>query len=95
MSHPVVDLFWNFFPFTMVFVTPVRLFLNTVFSIPVMFVLPLSVFWNLAPEILILSSLWFVSMPLFFPHYISFTMDDLTVVPETSLIVALMLHMAW
>ena len=95
MVHPQVDLFWNYFPFTMVFITPIRLFLNFIFFLPNLVSLPFSSFWNLAPEVMLLSSIWFMSLPLFIPHVVAFTMDDLTIVPETSLYVALMLHMAW
>ena len=93
IHHPSVEILWNYWPLTMVVWTPFRLVLNAIFFLPNILSAPVSAVWNIGPELLILSSLWLISFPLFVPHLVSGFMN--VDVQITSVLLALMLHVAW
>ena len=97
--HPDVELIWNYWPLSMVFITPIRVLLN---AFPLFFVLnifsaPVSATWNIGPEILLLITAWGLSFPLYIPHIISATLDNTGSEAERTvgILLALMLHIAW
>ena len=79
--HPDVEVIWNYWPFTMIFITPIRVPLNALFFIINIFSAPVSAIWNLGPELLSLTTLWGMSFPLFVPHIVSATLDNSGSVP--------------
>ena len=50
-NHPNVEIFWNYYPFTVLFITPIREVLNllTLELNRIVFWLP-QLFWNMVPE---------------------------------------------
>ena len=94
-NHPQVEVLWNYWPFTMVVITPFRLILNTIFFLPNIFSAPFSAFWDFFPEFLGLGGLWFISLPLFAPHLVSALMNDEQTTSRFNVLMALMLHVAW
>ena len=48
--HPTVKLFWDIFPMTLVFITPIRSVLNLLVLIPYIAFLPFQILINAIPE---------------------------------------------
>ena len=48
--HPLVTIFWNFFPMTLIIWEPIRFILNILFLTARTIFLPLEMIWNFVPE---------------------------------------------
>ena len=48
--HPTLQLLWNYWPFSMVFLTPIRILLNILFPPLNIFVWWIPLLWNLITE---------------------------------------------
>ena len=49
-NHPLVSVFWNFFPMTLIIWEPIRFILNLLFFTVRTIFLPLELAWNFVPE---------------------------------------------
>tara|TARA_B110000238_G_C15706468_1_gene260653 strand:- start:218 stop:442 length:225 start_codon:yes stop_codon:yes gene_type:complete len=58
INHPNVEFFWNLFPLTIPFITPVRWIFNSVFMLVYWIFIPFQIAWNLVPETLTLFSIY-------------------------------------
>ena len=47
---PNVELVWNYWPFTIVFISPLRAVMNFVFFLPWVITVPLETIWNVPFE---------------------------------------------
>ena len=107
MSHPKVELIWNYFPVREVFWLPIRLLMNLPFLPIWVFQLPLQLFWNFWPNAYVL--LWtgifsffaFLAALIIVPSYALFVAASLAFVglggitfPVIALLIILILF-AW
>ena len=53
IHHPIVSLFWNFFPMTLIVWTPLRELLNLPLELIRIVFMPFTILWNFIPESII------------------------------------------